>query len=478
MELTKEQQKAIAMAKARQRAALVQKRDSLDASLENSTLAGAAGGALNDINDNMRLAANGISLGFLDKALGPEARAQTDAARERQGWTGMASEVAGSFAPAGALLRAGATATRLPGAIGKYAGLPLDGAAFGAAQAYGNDQDVATGAAIGGGLGALGGVLGKAVDSGYRGLAPRAAAKSSEALRDASSVGYTDAKRAGLVFAPDAFERSIDDAAAITNEMGVGGTLSDITDELFPKSSRLISKLQDKRGATPTLEDVEKLKRALSKAGKGLDADAAVNKQLAGTFKDMIDTAAPSDFIAGDVNLGISGIQKGRDLWGKAAKTERLEKALTNAKDRVGANYTQAGLLTALRQEVKAIKKAPDFKRSWTPNEQKIIEQLVRGRSVENAARLAGLFAPRGPVTGAVLGATAYANPLVGAALTGAGMGGRALATKLGTNRFADLLNEVQGVSSPKLSPAAQERIRAMVRALMAGGTTVAATQD
>ncbi len=93
----------------------------------------------------------------------------------------------------------------------------------------------------------------------------------------------------------------------------------------------------------------------------------------------------------------------------------------------------------------------------------------------ENIARLAGLFAPRGPVTGAVLGATAYANPMAGAALTGAGMGGRAVATKLGMNRFADLQNVAQGGSSmPKLTPQQQENIRIILKTLMSGATAAA----
>ena len=124
---------------------------------------------------------------------------------------------------------------------------------------------------------------------------------------------------------------------------------------------------------------------------------------------------------------------------------------------------------------MRAIKAAPDFKKAWTPDEQKLITQVVRGGAGENAARMLGLFAPRGPVTGAVVGATAYANPAAGAALAGAGYGGRAIATKLGTNRFTDLQNLVQGgQGTPKLSPQTQENIKALIRAMMMGGTTAA----
>lgn len=454
---------------------LLRKRAELDAELEGMTLGGTAKAIGKDLDDNVRLAANGISMGFLDKALGQEDRAKTNAARDRQGVTGTVSEGLGAAALPFGAAKAGMTIANVPVRGAALLAPTVEGAGYGALNAVGNDKDIATGAAWGAGLGMLGQAAGAGINKAYSTFANRATPQPSSQLREAADTAYAQADNSGLVFSPEAFGRTIDDVTATAQERGVGGSLAKLTDKLYPKASAVTQSLDEMRGTAPTLKDVAMLKRIASDAGQGIDADASLNAKMAGSFRDMIRNAAPSDFIEGNVDEGIRAITKGDELWTKKIKTERLEKAMESAKDRVGANYTQAGLLTALRQEVKGIKRAKDFKTSWTPDEKKLITQIVRGGAGENVARLAGLFAPRGPVTGAVLGATAYANPVAGALLTGAGMGGRAVATKIGMNRFADLQNAVQGATStPKLTPQQQENIRAIIKALALGGTATA----
>lgn len=496
-ELTLEQKKAIALARARLR--LKQKTAApaeqpqggggfMDA-LTSITPMGMAKdaysavsdpmGALQTLDDTARLAASGLSFGFIDKLAGTTeggteaARARTQEARDRQGVRGAAVEIGGSMLPAGAAVKAGLTATRLPGMIGRAGGMALDGAAYGGLTAAGNDQDIATGALTGAAFGKAGELVGKGVGRAYSSFAPRQAPISADELKRAAEQGYTDAAQSGLVFSKEAFDRIIDDIIAKSDEAGIGGPLSDITDDLYKNSSKLVAKLKEMKGKTePSLEDVEMLKRIVSKAGKGFDADAGLNKQIAKSIKGNIDSAATSDFIAGDVERGVSGIQKGRANWQKKVKTDALEKILENAKDKAGANYTQAGLLTGIRQEAKSLKRAKDFRRQWTPDEQRLITQIARGTTTENVFRLMGTFAPRGAVTGAIAGGAAMANPVLGALIAGGGYGGRAVATKMGMNRFNDLQNLVQGAEgTPQLTPAQNERIKEIIRALMMGAT-------
>lgn len=131
-------------------------------------------GALQKVDDSVRTLANGMSFGFADKlagkmnATGTEAeRNRSTAAKERLGTTGDAIEMLGMMAPTSRLAQMGVTATRLPGAVGKYGGLLLDGAAMGAADAFGHDEDPAMGAVSGGAFGAggqlVGGLLGKVI---------------------------------------------------------------------------------------------------------------------------------------------------------------------------------------------------------------------------------------------------------------------------------------------------------------------------
>lgn len=88
--------------------------------------------------------------------------------RERAGLPGVAANIAGSVAGPAALAKAGITATNIP-RIGNLLGLTADGAAIGAATAYGNDQDVGTGALLGGALGGAGQLV---VGAGAKALSP------------------------------------------------------------------------------------------------------------------------------------------------------------------------------------------------------------------------------------------------------------------------------------------------------------------
>lgn len=114
-------------------------------------------------DDLVRLAANGMTFGFADKIAGymggsgtQAERAKTEDARTRAGSAGLVAELGGGIATPAGLAKAGFTATRLPGVAGRLGGLAADGAAIGVADALGNDRDVATGAALGAGLGVAG----------------------------------------------------------------------------------------------------------------------------------------------------------------------------------------------------------------------------------------------------------------------------------------------------------------------------------
>lgn len=127
-------------------------------------------------DDLASLAVNGITSGFGDKALaGLDSligrgsyedqlairRGATEDARTRAGLAGSVAEIGGAVLPAAKLAKLGLTATRIPGMVGRVGGMAADGAAFGAVNALGNDQDIGIGTAVGAVLGAGGQAVGK-----------------------------------------------------------------------------------------------------------------------------------------------------------------------------------------------------------------------------------------------------------------------------------------------------------------------------
>lgn len=140
------------------------------------------------VDDMATLAGSGALFGFgekgaakIDEMLGRGSyedrlayqRRKTQDARDRSGVAGMVAEIGGGVAPAVKLAQMGVTATRLPGAIGRLGGLALDGAGYGALSAAGNDQDVMTGAALGGALGAGGQAAGNVLSTMARPITSR-----------------------------------------------------------------------------------------------------------------------------------------------------------------------------------------------------------------------------------------------------------------------------------------------------------------
>lgn len=123
-------------------------------------------------DDVARVGADTLSLGFLDKVLdkykgGDEQSLRTNAAKNRMGWAGTATEGAALAAalptaiPKAVAAVGGGRAVRA--ATGALTGA-TEGAAYGGVSAAGHDQDVPEGSTIGGITGVFGPALGSAIN--------------------------------------------------------------------------------------------------------------------------------------------------------------------------------------------------------------------------------------------------------------------------------------------------------------------------
>lgn len=457
------------------RAELMAKRDALDASLENNTLGGMAAGVGKALDDNVRLAANGISLGFLDKALGPEARAATNAARDRQGYTGMASEALGSMAlPMGAA-KAGLTATNLP-KVGGMLGLPLDGAAVGALNAYGNDKDVATGA----GIGAVGGLIGQGIGAGInRAFTKKPVIPTAEELKKAGQAAFERSKAEGVIFKPEAVDRLR------------GDVYKDFADFGFHP--------QNQPGASVAYGELERLAQGGNVAMEGLHTARKVaqggfnptnpsNNALIGKVTERIDdfaaNASPEDVLAGNPQAAAAALKEGQNYWSRFRKLEKVQELMDRAGLNAGSTGSGGNVENATRQQLKRILTDKKMMRGFTADEKAAVKQAVLGTPVQNALRLAGKMSPQG--NGLMLwlqGAGSVAAPQVTIPAMLAGYGAKKTAESM-TRGKADIVQKLiasggskealKGINS--LSPEAQKRIEAVIRALMVSGTTAAAT--
>jgi hypothetical protein len=171
------------------------------------------------------LIAQGGSMGLLDKAAAAvrspftdktyeeelaNNRRQTEAARARQGWAGTAAELTGAVGGGLGLAKKGITAMSLApkaGAAVRTALMGGEGAAYGAANAFGADEDIAQGAGMGALFGAGGSAVGDLVSGGVSKIAGAfnkpSAAPTLEKLNTVKEGLYDIAEKAGVIIKPE-----------------------------------------------------------------------------------------------------------------------------------------------------------------------------------------------------------------------------------------------------------------------------------
>lgn len=392
---------------------------------------------LNNIDAAVRATARGVPIiGPLADKLDPQPEKDARFAAEHP-IANAALPILGGVASmaglAGIVPRAfGITGPNLASRIG--AGTVTGGAIGGVDAAIRSDSDPVT-TAIGAGVGALTGgampAIGNKIGQWFGMRAARRAVPTGEQIGQAAEDAYRAADRAGLVIQPRSYQSFVYDLAQTAKNAGFNA-------RLHPGIAAALDEAANGIGvaAKPTLRDMDLLRRVINSAGKSLaNRDEG---RLAGVLSDKLDEyltrLAPGDIAAGDGNAAINAVMQARGLWSRMKKAEVVEGIFDRAKLAVGANYTSAGMSTALRQQFRALASSwtrnPKLKAQWTKEEQDAILRVVNGAPVENAMRLIGKFAPHGLLSTTLSGGVGYAagGPLGAAATMGAGEFGKRMA--------------------------------------------------
>lgn len=340
-----------------------------------------------------------------------------------------------------------------------YGGLSGAGNADGdlADTAWGAVEGAATGAAVGG---ALGGVTGA--------VARKAATKavpSVEQLKAQAGALYDAAEASGVTFPQGAVKSLADDIAAKALSEGIDPTL-------HPKATAALKRLQDAAATGMTVKDAQTMRRIMSGAGK--DVMNPDEGRIASIMRDMFDDA---------IEKGAPELADARALYAKAKKGEIIEEAIQKAQDAVGANYSAAGLETALRQQFKGLLNSKRALRGFSKEEVAAIRRVVKGGPIENLARYIGKAAPTGVVSAAGAGglpfmagmAASGGNAGVGAAAAGATMGagiiGRNIASKMAMGNAGAASALVRGgPNALSALPASLNKLVVLRPAIAAGG--------
>lgn len=494
--MTPEQQRALAIARARRRRAEAQQAapaqdgfspaaeadayeavrgtnafgDATDSVMRgipfSDEITSAVGAPFRAAGDWMR--GDGFDIG---RAYDEKMRVEAELTRRREDRSPVASTVgavAGGLATAAPLAKAGASL--LQGArptIGSLMGRgAAEGAAYGAVYGAGEGRGAnerISNALFGAGTGAATGAAGGAVARIGANRATNATIPSIDELRAAGQAAYQQADNAGVIFTPKAVDRV---NSAITQKLTDLG----YDPALQPGAAAVVRRLEALQGQNVTLSGLDTLRKI---AGNGFVPGNKSNNRAVSEIIDAIDdlVANPSaqDVLMGNAQAGSAAMKTARDLWSRMSKAERVQSAVSRAELRAASTGSGGNADNATRQNLRRLVESP---RGFTQAEQEALRKAVTGSPGQNALRLAGKLSPSGNGLMAALGiGGAMVNPAVGVAALG-GMGAKTVADAMTRNqtRIVDALIRSGGNLPQTVSPARQ----AIADALMRGGLLTA----
>ncbi|MFZ1741764.1 MAG: hypothetical protein WAT93_02860 [Pontixanthobacter sp.] len=401
-------------------------------------------------------------------------RGQLTESRRRNPVASAVGELAGGMVTGGGLAKGGVTL--LNAARPTYASMigrgAAEGAGYGAVYGFNTGEGVddrlskaATGATVGA---ATGGVVGAA---GARSASRAASAgmPTAEQLKAASTAAYDRAEQAGVLIDKGRIDRMVADLQARLANEGADATLHSGVIAAF-------NRLKAESGNHVTFKGMDILRRVANSAGRSLNNpdEGRLAGHIVDSIDDVMNNLRPVDVISGDPRAASTAIVEGRELWKRMRKTELLDELLTRAEDRVAANYTAAGMQTAIRQELRTLLNNKRNIRGFSKAEKDMMRAVVRGSSVENLMRHLGKFAPRGVVGATLGGGAGYAvgGPAGAAVVWGVGEGAKQISATMTATRMRNLVEAVRN-GGPRVLKSLPGVERQFIEAVLAGATPI-----
>lgn len=326
----------------------------------------------------------------------------------------------------------------LPGAVALGGGLSGIKSAIGAGLKYGVAPGLASeaagqategqwvepyaraAAAIGTGVAAGG--LSKAISNPGKAVP----AASIDEIKAASQALYKQADDAQLLIQNAPFSMAVDDIVADVTKAGIHAKIT-------PQAQAALDELVKMRSVAPSLRELDQTRQIIGNVARSADPnERRLGGMMIEKLDDFLSNLKTSDVLAGNPKA-IPLIGKARDLWKTKAKAETIATLFYKAENAAGANYTRAGMETALRQQFRTLANNPKQMRMFNRLERTAILKVVRGGPVENTMRLIGKFAPHGLLSTTLSGGAGYAigGPIGAAVTMGVGEAGRQAATAL-----------------------------------------------
>lgn len=429
MELTVEQQRALALARARMRVRQPQTAEQPTGPVGRPEYGSASNSAMDMLTFGLQPKINAAGGGLIDATVGAikgegfnysdaynkhlaQQRADQEAYTSKhpvKSGIGTAAGLATGIAALPAL--APFKAASVPARVGNVA---ATGAAYGGVAGAGQDAD-----SIGerlkniGKTAATGATIGTAAYPIVRGgskllqkaMSPKTApVPTTKNIKQASQTAFKEAESYGVTVEPQSYSKLVDDITGDVMKPGrISERLSEVTDSLYPHSKKLISGLQKTKGMDLSLDELDQVRRVADKIAQQTaegrsTPDAAMAMKMLDKIDNYVDDLpnTPINVASGDAGAAVAARAKAKALWRQMIQSSTIDRALRKAEIASDVNYTQAGHAQAVKREFANLAKSPRFEKQFTPEQQAAIMEVVKGGPVQNFFRRIGMAAPQG----------------------------------------------------------------------------------
>lgn len=228
-------------------------------------------------------------------------------------------------------------------------------------------------------------------------VAIQEAVPSADQLFDTSRAVFAEIDELGVTIKPQAFAELTKRLSADANKAGLDPT---ITSNAVAALKRFESAAEI--GTELTVTELDTLRKVVQGAAGSLNkTESAIGNAMLDTIDSFLDSAGvnvlnrPSG-VAADIG---KRYKVARDLWGRARRSELLEKAVVEARD------VASGFENGIRQEFRKLLKNKKQSRFFNVEEKAAMRQVVQGTPAANLAKIFGKLAfTEGSATGFLSG--------------------------------------------------------------------------
>lgn len=445
-------------------------------------------------DDTMRTVADGATFGFGDKIaaglntgfgyLGDydqeleQQRDYTQQAFDRAGGAGTVGSIAGSIAPAAKVaglaypyIGIAAPSAPMASRVATASALGgIEGAGFGALDAFGHDQDVNKGAMSGMMGGVLAGAAAPAVTAagskiaggvndiwrGITGQAPRNAPRlTASDLGTAKDKAYKALDDMGVSFTPEAIDNlktGLNDAAGAAR----------LRPRSNPRASGALSEFNEavSKGEVRTLSDVDAERALINRNVKDV-AGQEHEGHFAGVFRneidDFLDAAGRGNVQVskGDPSKGVAKLKNARDLNRRSERMGEIEEAIRTGRNNAAMPNSTRSEEEAIQYNLKGILNNPKRSKGYSDAELDALQRVVDGSFIGNRARsVENLLGSKMTLGGITAAGGAFGGLPMGLALGGAsaliGKGAGKVGDMASRRQINELLDTIAAGGAPK----------------------------